>query len=331
MHLRTAAILEGMDQHPLHVGRALRHLVRTVPLAAVAALAASAAALAVTAVAVAAGAPDAGVAPAAAASPAGAAAGTAATAAARSAPPAVRAVSGIVMRRASGGEVLWSKRPDKRLAPASCTKIMTALLVLQHFDGRLDRYVRAPTGVTAQQRVAIGLRPGDRITVRQALRAMLVKSANDATLTLAVAVDGSEKAFVRRMNRKAGNLGLSNTHFTNSRGKDATGHYSSARDLGELGRYAWNASALFRRIVAAKTIVVEWPPGHRVRITSHNRILDYAWGDGIKTGATTRAGKVLVASGTPGGVPLIVVTMKEPSRDREVRDAVALFRWGAGQ
>jgi serine-type D-Ala-D-Ala carboxypeptidase (penicillin-binding protein 5/6) len=245
--------------------------------------------------------------------------------------PTVKAVSGIVMGRAPDGRVLWSKNPRKRLAPASCTKIMTALLVLERFGDRLDRSVRAPAGVTGQQAVAIGLRPGDRITVRQALRAMLVKSANDATLTLAVAVAGSEKAFVRRMNRRARQLGLQDTHFVNSRGKDAPGHYSCARDLGELGRYVWNKSSVFRETVATKTAVITWPPAHRVTVTSHNRILDYAWGDGIKTGATSKAGKVLVGSGTYGGVPLIVVTMKEPSRDREVKDAVALFKWGASQ
>jgi D-alanyl-D-alanine carboxypeptidase (penicillin-binding protein 5/6) len=250
---------------------------------------------------------------------------------ASTAPPAVRARSAIVMRRSEGGEVLWAKSPSRHLAPASCAKIMTALLVLEHFSGRLDRYLRAPAGVTAQQKVAIGLRPGDRITARQALRALIVMSANDATLTLAVGVDGSEKAFVRRMNRRAAQLGLGNTHFTNSRGQDQSGQYTCARDLAELGRYAWLKSAVFRGLVATKTAVVTWPPSHRVRVTSHNRLLNRTWGDGIKTGSTARAGRVLVGSGTPGGVPLIVVTMRESSRDREIKDAVALFRWGAAQ
>ena len=132
------------------------------------------------------------------------------------------------------GDVLWSKNPGLRLPPASCTKIMTALLVLEHYSD-LSRYLRAPASVTEQQSVAIGLRPGDRITVRQALRAMLVKSANDATVTLAVGVAGSERAFVRQMNRRAAKLGLTHTHYVNSRGKDATGHYTSARDLATLG------------------------------------------------------------------------------------------------
>ena len=243
--------------------------------------------------------------------------------------PEVQARSGIMISRTTG-DVLWSKSPGLRLPPASCTKIMTALLVLEHYSD-LSRYVRAPASVTDQQTVAIGLRPGDRITVRQALRALLVKSANDATVTLAVGVAGSEQAFVRQMNRKAAKLGLTHTHYVNSRGKDATGHYTSARDLATLGRHVWTKFAFFRDTVATKTAVIEWPPSHRMTATSHNRLLDYQWGDGIKTGATARAGKVLVGSGTPSGVPLIVVTMHEPTRDREEKDAVALFLWGAAQ
>jgi serine-type D-Ala-D-Ala carboxypeptidase (penicillin-binding protein 5/6) len=246
-----------------------------------------------------------------------------------SAAPTVRARSGILISR-STGDVLWSKSPGLRLPPASCTKIMTALLTLEHFKD-LSHFLRAPASVASQQKVAIGLHPGDRITVRQALRGMLIKSANDATITLAVGVAGSERAFVKLMNRRAGQLGLTGTHFMNSRGKDQKGHYMCARDLATLGRYVWKKYAYFRRTVATKTAVVTWPPSHRVTVTSHNRLLDYEWGDGIKTGATTKAGKVLVGSGTPSGVPLIVVTMREPTRDQEEADAVALLQWGAAQ
>jgi D-alanyl-D-alanine carboxypeptidase len=249
--------------------------------------------------------------------------------------PHVRATSGILIRRDTG-QVLWSKRSDLRLPPASCTKIMTALLVLEHFKSGLDRYIKAPADVSKDQKVAIGLRPGDRITVLQALRAMLVKSANDATVTLAVAVDGSESAFVRHMNRRAAQLGLRNTHYLNSRGSDQPGLFSSARDLAVLGRYVWRRYAVFRAIVATKTAAITWPPSHSVTVTSHNRLLDYSWGNGIKTGATHLAGKVLVGSGDypvsgAAPVPLLVVTMHEPTRDQELADALKLLRWGAAR
>jgi D-alanyl-D-alanine carboxypeptidase (penicillin-binding protein 5/6) len=251
-----------------------------------------------------------------------------ATRAARGA-PAVKARSGIVVDRRSG-KVLWSKDAGLRLAPASCTKIMTALLVLEHYRD-LDRMVRAPASVTEYQTVAIGLRPGDRISVLQALRATMTKSANDACVTLATAVAGNETRFVTLMNRRARQLGLTHTHFVNSRGSPKPGHYSCARDLARLGRYAMR-DAEFRDLVGTKTRVITWPPSHSVTVTSHNRLLDYAWGDGIKTGATKQSKMVLAGSGRPGElkVPLIVVTMREPTRDQEERDAVALFLWAAG-
>jgi len=204
---------------------------------------------------------------------------------------------------------------------------MTALLVLERYRD-LDRMVRAPAVVTDQQKVAIGLRPGDRISVRQALRAVMTKSANDACVTLATAVGGSETGFVKLMNRRAAQLGLTRTRFVNSRGTPKPGHYSSARDLARLGRYAMR-DARFRDLVGTKTRLITWPPSHAVSVTSHNRLLDYPWGDGIKSGSTEQSLRVLVGSGKPGLVPLIVVTMREPTRDQEEKDALALLTWGS--
>ena len=243
--------------------------------------------------------------------------------------PSVKARSGIVIDRRSG-KVLWSKDAGLRLAPASCTKIMTALLVLERYSD-LKRKITAPRNVVEHQKVAIGLRPGDRISVKQALRALMTMSANDACVTLATAVGGSEGGFVKLMNRRAAQLRLTHTRFVNSRGTPKPGHYSSAHDLAKLGRYAMR-DARFRDLVRVKTRVITWPPAHAVTVTSHNRLLDYPWADGIKTGSTKESKMVLVGSGRPGplSVPLIVVTMREPTRDQEEKDAVALFEWGAG-
>jgi D-alanyl-D-alanine carboxypeptidase (penicillin-binding protein 5/6) len=246
--------------------------------------------------------------------------------ASRAAAPPVQARSGILIDRRTG-KVLWSKDPGLKLSPASCTKIMTALLVLERYPD-LDRMVRAPAAVTDYQIVAIGLRPGDQISLREALRALMVKSANDAAVTLAVDVSGSQKRFVSRMNSRARALGLTHTQFVNCRGTPEPGHYSCARDLARLGRLAMR-DARFRDLVGTKTRVITWPPAHAVTVTSHNRLLDYPWGDGIKTGATDQSKMVLVGSGKPGLVPLIVVTMREPTRDQEETDAVALLTWGS--
>ena len=242
-------------------------------------------------------------------------------------PPEVQAWTGILVERASG-RVLWSKDADRELPPASCTKIMTALLTLEHVDD-LDAYATVPD-IPLPQTVGVDLRPGDRITVREALTALLVKSANDAALTLASYVGGNEKKFTRLMNERARQLGLTHTHFKNCRGTPEDGHYSSARDLATLGRVAMK-DATFRELVRTRTAVIRYPPDAAVPVENHNRLLDYPWGDGIKTGATSKSGKVLVGSGKPGPVALIVVTMHEPTRDQEVEDALALFTWGTAE
>ena len=243
------------------------------------------------------------------------------------APPKVQAWTGIIMERSSG-RVLWSKDPDRELAPASCTKIMTALLTLERVKN-LNAYATVPH-IRLPQTVGVDLVPGDRITVREALTALLVKSANDAALTLASYVAGSEKKFVKLMNKRARELGLAHTHFVNCRGTRTDGHYSSARDLATLGRFAMH-DPTFRRIVRMKTAIIRYPPNAAVPVKNHNRLLRYPWGDGIKTGATGGSGKVLVGSGKPGPVALIVVTMHEPTRAQEVKDAVALFAVGNGR
>jgi len=89
--------------------------------------------------------------------------------------------------------------------------------------------------------------------------------------------------------------------------------------------------ARFRQLAGTRTAVITWPPDHSVQVTSHNRLLLYPWGNGVKTGATPESGMVLVGSGRPGLVPLVVVTMHEPNRDQEERDAVGLLKWGSTQ
>ncbi|MCX6363462.1 MAG: D-alanyl-D-alanine carboxypeptidase [Actinobacteria bacterium] len=241
--------------------------------------------------------------------------------------PDVKA-EGAILVEALTGTVLWSKAPDRRLPPASCTKIMTALIVLEHVDD-LTAYATVPS-IHLPQTVGIGLQPGERITIEQALRALIVKSANDAALTLATYVAGDEATFVTLMNARAQQLGLSRTHFENCRGTPSPGHVSTARDLATLGRFAMR-NARFRELAGTRTAVITWPPDHSVHVRSHNRLLRYPWGDGVKTGATPQSGTVLVGSGSPGLVPLIVVTMHEPNRDREERDAVGLLQWGSAQ
>jgi len=243
-------------------------------------------------------------------------------------PPQVRAWTGIMVVRKTG-DVLWSKSPDRELPPASLTKIMTALLTLEHVKD-LDEWAVVPQ-IPLPQKVGVGLVPGDRITVREALYALLLQSANDAALTLASHVAGSEPKFVVLMNRRAKQLGLLHTHFTNARGTADPQLFSTARDLATLARYAMR-KATFRQIVSTRDHVVHYPPDAAVPVHNHNRLLqEYAWADGIKTGSNAASGKVLAASGKPGAVALIVITMHQRTRPEEVEDAVNLFLWGTAE
>jgi D-alanyl-D-alanine carboxypeptidase (penicillin-binding protein 5/6) len=245
-----------------------------------------------------------------------------------SSPPHVRAWTGILIVRKTG-EVLWSKSPDRELPPASTAKIMTALLVIERVRD-LDEWARVPR-IPIPQEVGVDLMPGDRIRVREALDALLIESANDAALTLATHVAGSERKFVTLMNRRARELGLTHTHFTNSRGTAEPGLHSTARDLATLARVAMRQPS-FRRVVGARYTVITYPPDGRVPIRNHNRLLlRYDWANGVKTGSNAASGKVLVGSGRPGPVALIVVTMHQRTRDQEVADAVALFKWGSAE
>lgn len=241
--------------------------------------------------------------------------------------PTVKATTGVLVDRTTG-YVLWSKSPNAKRPPASLTKVMTAIIVLQRVKN-LDSWCTAPAAVGKDLGNVVGLRPGDRITVRQALYATIVKSANDACITLAYRVAGSEAAFVKLMNAKARSLNLQNTAYKNSRGIPVSGHYMSAADLAKLGRHAMG-NPTFRKLCATRSATIKWP-GHSVRVSSRNRLLKYDWGYGIKTGSTPQSGKCLLGAGTYGLRPLILVTMNEPTRDQEELDAVAMFAWGDAQ
>ena len=241
--------------------------------------------------------------------------------------PEVSALSAVVMDRASG-VVLYAKAPRRHLPIASLTKIMTAMLVLERTPD-LEAYVEVPAEAVGQHGAGIGLRPGDRIKVRQLLLGLMVRSATDCAVTLATAVAGDEPSFVALMNRRAARLGLEDTHFVNCTGLNVPGHYSCARDLSELGRRAMR-DPRFRKLADRVWARVQWPPAHQAFIVSRNRLnARYDWVDGIKTGSTYGTGACMVASGKYGGRRLIVTTLHEPNRTTEVRDALRLFAYGA--
>jgi D-alanyl-D-alanine carboxypeptidase (penicillin-binding protein 5/6) len=245
--------------------------------------------------------------------------------------PTPDATAYILVNPASG-EVLAARAPDRALPMASTTKIMTALVAMER--ARPDQLATVPPEATAVGESSAGLVDGERLSVAHLLAATLVGSGNDAAVTLADFVGGSQAAFVRLMNRRAAQLGLRHTHFANAYGLDQAGHHASPRDLVTLARAAMRY-ARFRRLVAGRTALIPGPFGEGVRrLESKNDLLDIdPDADGVKTGETDGAGYALVAHARrPGlGVELYAAMIGEPTEAARARDARRLLDWGFRQ
>jgi D-alanyl-D-alanine carboxypeptidase (penicillin-binding protein 5/6) len=240
--------------------------------------------------------------------------------------PAVSAPAAIVVD-ARDGHVLYRRSPDERRPIASTTKLMTALISIEEL--RLRRRIRAAPYRAAPAESQIELRPGERLSVADLLRALMLESANDAAETLARGAAGSVRGFVRLMNRKAAELGLAETHYSNPVGLDEPGNYSSARDLSRLARL------VLRDDFLAETVRM---PRARLLTGSRERVVDnrndlvgrVPWINGVKTGHTTDAGYVLVGSGTRKGAQLVSVVLGAPSQGARDADTLHLLDYGFG-
>lgn len=214
---------------------------------------------------------------------------------------------------AVGGEELWARSPDAPRAPASLTKIMTALLALeQGVDPRA--WARISPRAARATGSRLGLRAGESLRTGDLLAAALVSSANDACLALAEHLGGSAEAFVARMNARARALGLGATTFRNPCGHDAPGHRSSARDLLRLTRAALALPA-FRELVGRERVRVETRGGRVLEAATGNALLGrLAGARGVKSGFTPGAGKCLVALAERGGIEVLLVLLDAPDR-----------------
>ena len=238
-------------------------------------------------------------------------------------PPAIPARAILIMDEASQAS-LYELNADMRLAPASLTKIATAMVVLESGID-LDRQVEVNPDLEQQwleDSAVMGLNPADKFSIRELLYGLLLVSGNDAARELAVATSGSEAAFVKEMNRLAARLGLRNTHFIDSHGLGGPDHYSSARDLAVLTSYAMT-NATFRQIVATETHTSIGT--QELFLYNHNPLLNYTPGvDGVKVGFTEEAGPTFVASVARDGRRLYVVLLNAPNM---ALDAIDLIEW----
>jgi serine-type D-Ala-D-Ala carboxypeptidase (penicillin-binding protein 5/6) len=226
------------------------------------------------------------------------------------------------------GETLVSHAVARRLPIASTTKLMTAYVALH--DLPLDRIVRAAPYHPEYGESLLGLRAGQRISVRDLLYGLILRSGNDAAYDLARAAAGSESRFVVQMNRYAAALGLADTHYANPIGLDQRGNHSSARDLATLTRRLLAIPA-FARIADARSAVLRSVRPPR-RIESINELLEMApWVTGVKTGHTFGALYVLVGSGRRDGVELISVAVGAPTDEDRFRDNLDLLEYGFSQ
>jgi serine-type D-Ala-D-Ala carboxypeptidase (penicillin-binding protein 5/6) len=225
----------------------------------------------------------------------------------------------------STGDVPCERAADARRPVGSAVKLMTALVALERAD--LEATYRTSSYRPAAAESKVGLLPGERMSVRDLLRGLLAESGNDAAMTLAEGVAGSERAFVRLMNRRARELGLRNSRYRNPIGLDEPGAYSSARDLVTLARIL-RTKPFFRRTV--NKAVVELTSGDRPRRLDNRNALvaSVPWVNGVKTGHTRGAGYVLVGSGRRNGIQVISAVLGARSEAARDADTLRLLTFG---
>ncbi len=206
---------------------------------------------------------------------------------------------------AVSGRVLYEKNSTEQSLIASTTKIMTAILVCEQCNV-LDR-MRIPKEAVGIEGSSMYLQEGEILTIQELLYGLMLSSGNDAAVALAIYCGGTVEGFVALMNDKARNLGLTGTHFENPNGLDSPGHHANARDLARLAAYAME-NPIFYKTVSAKQVKL----GERY-LVNHNKLLWRVEGaDGIKTGYTKAAGRILVSSATRSGRRIIAVTIDDP-------------------
>ena len=210
-----------------------------------------------------------------------------------------------ILLDANTGRILYAHNADSRSLIASTTKIMTALVISEQCNV-LDR-VRIPKEAVGIEGSSMYLQEGEVLTVQELLYGLMLRSGNDAAVALAIYCGGTVEGFAELMNDKAALLGLDGTHFVNPHGLDAPGHYSCASDLATLAAYAMN-NPVFSMTVSTKTVSI----GGRY-LRNHNKLLWQLEGaEGVKTGYTKAAGRILVSSVMRQGRRLVAVTINAP-------------------
>lgn len=236
----------------------------------------------------------------------------------------------VILMEQKTGTVLYEYNADEALPPASVTKIMTLLLVFEAIDEgqiALTDKVRASANASSMGGSQIYLKEGEIMSVEDLVKSVVVASANDAAVALAEHVAGSESAFVERMNTRAGELGMVNTHFDNTNGLDDTTetHLTSARDIAIMSKELLKHPAIFNYTGIWMDTVRDGQFG----LTNTNRLIKtYQGANGLKTGSTSKAGFCISATALRDDLQLIAVVMGASTRDTRNATAAALLDHG---
>ena len=222
--------------------------------------------------------------------------------------PSVSAESAVLIE-AAGGRVLYEKNARSAMPMASTTKIMTALVALEHGDP--ETTVSVDPRAVGVEGSSVYLKAGEKLTLRQLVYCLMLASANDAAEAIAYHISGSIEGFACLMNRKASELGLACTHFENPHGLDGENHYTTARELATLTAHALKNED-FADIVSTNSLEVDSDMG-RHTLFNHNKLLrSYEGCIGVKTGYTQKSGRCLVSAAERDGMTLICVTLNAP-------------------
>ena len=245
-----------------------------------------------------------------------------------SAPMGLSAPTGVLMEK-STGRILYEENADVQYEPASVTKVMTLLLVMEAIDsGALgwDDVVTASTHATSMGGSQIWLKEHEKMTVRDMVKAVAVVSANDCSVALAEHLCGTEAAFVAKMNQRAQELGMTNTHFVNCTGLPAEGHLTCARDIAVMSRELILSHPDIRQFT---TIWMDSLRNGTFQLSNTNKLIFYYEGaTGLKTGFTDSALYCLSATAERDGMELIAVVMHAPTSADRFDSAKALLNYG---
>ena len=212
----------------------------------------------------------------------------------------------------TSGRLLFAENEDTELPPASTTKILTALIIVEDCD--LDTVIEVPKEAAGTEGSSVYLEAGEKLTVRDLLYGLMLRSGNDCAVTLALYHSGSISAFAEHMNERAAELGVKHSHFANPHGLPAEGHYTTAHDLALIAAAAVRNETFSEIVGTEKYTAPDGGCGYaRVWQNKNKMLYSYEGADGVKTGYTKEAGRCLVTSATRGGMRLVSAVLNSPS------------------